>query len=324
MEGINEDIKKDLTDLDINLETVLPEIDTKNSRQLFEMYKRVDARKYETESIESKFRPILNELRSAINNHEFTCIIGDDKSARIPALTMGRTINKIYTSRGEDEVPVLFIDPHNYTGAMGGDRGQGKKSYERHLLLKEKVKELFHNAGVEKGKVLLVTDYVSTGSTIMSFEDMVKEIGCEIQIIKDPFWHGRKDGGLSTNQMRDSLHARPTFIRIETPKDVIEQLDRLDRDCFDYENFHQLRHILLEIRFKHDQTFPIKSIEEVMHTGGGLNKIKFRSFILDDLTFNQQKLFLKLFRKLLIVEPRERAIRASEKLTEWYITPDSN
>ena len=171
----------------------------------------------------------MRGLREGIETHKFTCIVGDDKSSRVPTLKLGKIINEIYYSQGNKKVPVLFIDPHNYTGSIGGDRGYGEKSNERREVLREKVGNLFEKAGVKGGTILLITDWVASGSTIKTFEDIAREMGMEIQILKDMAAVGDTSGGLIKNEDFLSIHAKPRFISINNSEDVKKQLNILKK-----------------------------------------------------------------------------------------------
>jgi hypothetical protein len=249
----------------------------------------------QTEEFKMELRSILCSLRKKIESHQLTCVIGDDKTARVPTLALGRTINSIYSSKGDEKIPVLFIDPHNYTGSRGGERGYGKEDKNRYDDLKAKVKLFFEKAGVTKGTMLLITDYIDTGSTIESFKEMSKEAGLEIVVVNETNWADREDDGLAEDSDPLSIHSKPLFITIKTPEDVQKQLDIFKEE--DY--LRKLTPLINDIKKTSYKDYDIKS------------------FVLG-LPFEQQKEFLSFLKKIKIELPRKEIDHITKYLTDWF------
>jgi len=137
MEGLNQQPEKKLK----------KEFDEDIAAEILEQDKDRDD-KYSRESFRglfSMYRKILENQKDDILGHEYTSVVGDDKSARLPCLIIGRTINKIYSKINESKVPILFIDPHNYLFALGN-----KNKIEQEKL-EAMVKELFLKSGITRG-----------------------------------------------------------------------------------------------------------------------------------------------------------------------------
>lgn len=181
------------------------------------------------------FDRILNSRRTEIDGHEYACVIGDDKSARKPALIVGRALNTIYKKRNEEPVPLLFIDPKHLKALIYSANYDNKKLEESEQIkydaLLEKAAEFVRSHGVTKGKILLITDFVNTGAAQKVFEDIAKKLSLDIEIVANPKWYSTSRprqsefrSGLQDNPDTESLFARPFYEPIQTHEQADMQL----------------------------------------------------------------------------------------------------
>ena len=227
-------------------------------------------------------RVILEEVRTEIETHQITCVLGDDKSARMGALIVGKSINGIYESKGEEKVPILFIDPGAFRIEQKYHRHE-KDSGDKKTAMIEKVRTLFQKANVKKGTVLLVTDFISSGITVNIFETMLKEIGFNMRFVENRDWFEDKRSGLKDSDPleRDYIHAEPLFVQAKTEEDADETLAEI---------FYQLEH--------GGKAYYMKEIK--------------------GFTLEQKNELIRLIREEYFVKPRLEVKAKVEKLVELF------
>ena len=137
----------------------------------------------EIEDLREPFRVILKKLRGEIDSGEFSVIIGDDASGRVPALVMYRFLKAIYEEAGRPKPSAFFIAGTN-SSFFGLKERRDKAA---------KVAEFFEHVGVtrsnspervsEEGRaVVVVTDTVATGKSLESVCGALRERGAPFVI----------------------------------------------------------------------------------------------------------------------------------------------
>ncbi len=107
---------------------------------------------------------LLRQLSSRIRADQYSVIIGDDTSGRIPALMVARAVNAYRTSIGLPKLPVRFVE------GTSEQKAKGQRNAFR------KFDTLF--AGLDPAKkALIVTESISGGRSVASILDRCTERG---------------------------------------------------------------------------------------------------------------------------------------------------
>ncbi|MGC8461961.1 MAG: hypothetical protein ACP5OR_09035 [Candidatus Dormibacteria bacterium] len=115
----------------------------------------MEFRREEIPSILTGMVHLLRQLSSRIRADQYSVIIGDDTSGRIPALMVARAINAYRTSVGLPKLPVRFVEGTSEQRSKGQSRAFGKFD------------ALF--AGLDPSKkALIVTESISGGKSVAS------------------------------------------------------------------------------------------------------------------------------------------------------------
>jgi adenine/guanine phosphoribosyltransferase-like PRPP-binding protein len=123
----------------------------------------------EVKELELPCLEVVYKLRDRIEKSEYGTIVGDDASGRIPTLIVGNAIGKIYEKNGNESPQILFL-------AGGG----GKEKVEE---IVDYLKEISARGKFDAGRrVLLVTDYLVTGSSIEPILSAFRKMGIESDV----------------------------------------------------------------------------------------------------------------------------------------------
>lgn len=112
---------------------------------------------------------LLKKMWSNIKRQEYAALIGDDFSGRIPALVLGHVINTINRQNSWLPLPVILFEGR----ADYADIPENKK-----VQLQEKALA----TRALKKKVLVVTDFISSGNTIRSFGRVLTECNASFDV----------------------------------------------------------------------------------------------------------------------------------------------
>ena len=117
----------------------------------------------DVESLRAPLRKILEDLRPKIEKGEYTIVLADDASGRIPAFIIGHVLKTVYEHKG-------FPAQHFRTVA-GSMRVQGDLKRNKSIALREqfgKMKQtmLDHAPEQATGRILIVTDTVNSGQSV--------------------------------------------------------------------------------------------------------------------------------------------------------------
>jgi|SRR3989344_452810 len=251
---------------------------------------------------EQLYKDILFGHAKQINDHDYACILGDDKSSRIPALVLGRAINTIYKSRHEPAAPVLFVDPAHYTATMLKTDSQQTEKFNNQF------RELTKSHGVETGtKVLLVTDFVRTGNTIRSFENLCREAGLNVEIVQNSKWHETSSASLVDNPDEQSLHALPKYIHIDDEEDAAQQIKRFEESGTSF---------LLLLKVAKHTGIVTREIAESFSREG--EREIFFKFIREKLSLDEQKHLFTSVREAQLAHRKQLGAFA-EKLAKYFV-----
>jgi len=173
----------------------------------------------EFESRESKLMPELEALRIPIQNillqispnierGEYSLIIGDDASGRIPALIMGNAIKGLYKERVFEKPEVLFV-----AGGRGDERLVLKKRKNVFDHICATKKRLEHSRQTALNKALIVTEDISTGSTISPLVEAVENNNIQFDVVSVRIT--AESGGFLNRLKSDSLRSRLKYGEVD-------------------------------------------------------------------------------------------------------------
>lgn len=119
----------------------------------------------EIQQLETPLQNILAKIKDKINIGNYTSIIGEDSSGRIPALILRKVINKVYAKKGFERIPLIFVAPH----------------YDRfkHSFWETRAKKLKGKLGAN---LLVVTEWIENGEHLRYMHNAI------IQLIDEKLW----------------------------------------------------------------------------------------------------------------------------------------
>lgn len=126
--------------------------------------------------LEGPVKRILEQIKDKIENHEYTSVLGDDTSGRIPALLLSKIINKIYKEQGNARLNTLFTASGRELTNEFKSNTEMRKQWE----ITEKYLESVKNA-LDK-RTLLVTEYVFSGKTVLAISQILDKLGIGVDI----------------------------------------------------------------------------------------------------------------------------------------------
>lgn len=130
------------------------------------------------EDLRSPAQKILEQLHNKIEKEEYTIVLGDDTSGRIPTVIIGGVIKELYRERHFPSPLIRFI-----AGGVLGREGMVSEFNEFAEELKSESEKRFGSDRTQK--VLIVTEFMGTGRTlepiIMNFK--AKSMPCDIAAI---------------------------------------------------------------------------------------------------------------------------------------------
>lgn len=158
------------------------------SENIEDIDRRVEARElapkdqrlieWATRSLEDPLRQVLGQLKESIQNGDYKVLVGEDASGRLPTFVMHKVLSAVYQEKGYPPVATRYLS---------GNRGnswldvifQKKKSQ-----LKEYLADLNEFLGTEmqSGKILIVTDHIETGKSLLLLTKLLNEAGIDYDI----------------------------------------------------------------------------------------------------------------------------------------------
>ncbi len=145
---------------------------------------------------------ILEKIRNSIDSHKYGITLGVDSGGRVPALTLSKTINNIYDSRGQEKMETYFI-------AGSRNLHQYKATDKDIEMEKFFMQSVFQKVRDRREKVLIVDDVVATGDSLELITTTLKKLNLPYEI--------------ATLSFDDSKLKNNTY----SPTDIEEVEDRL-------------------------------------------------------------------------------------------------
>jgi hypothetical protein len=117
------------------------------------------------EGIKASIEKILGQIKEQISQGEYSLILGDDCSGRIPAEIIYQTIKRVYEKKGYDKPRITFA-----TSVRDDVKGEHSQLIADHLKT--------HGYGSGGGeKALIVTESMTSGASVKVLTRAVEELG---------------------------------------------------------------------------------------------------------------------------------------------------
>ncbi len=113
---------------------------------------------------------LLHELHEPIAGNDYSVILGDDTSGRIPALLIGKVINSYNKEHGLPSIPVRFV--------QGSGRDEDREQV--FSAVEDRLNRL--PATARAGRVLVVTEGISSGKSIAHLGAGITASGMEFDV----------------------------------------------------------------------------------------------------------------------------------------------
>jgi adenine/guanine phosphoribosyltransferase-like PRPP-binding protein len=139
----------------------ISEIDQKNIHEI-------------TESMHRPIKAIANEMREDLVAGNFILIIGDDASGRVPALIFTEIANQMKPADQEKTRCIFFAGSRYLVGS--------EKMIKTQDIIDQLTRDTESLEMIQKGKVLVVTDTISTGNSILPVTTALNYLGANYEI----------------------------------------------------------------------------------------------------------------------------------------------
>lgn len=114
-------------------------------------------------TIEEPMINLVDQMRANLESGDYDLLLGDDTSGRLPTLVFRNVVKDIYGKRGSTEPKTAFV--------QGGRNVKGEELLRQLVALQGRYQQ-----GDGK-KILLVTEYISSGGSLKRITDHLKNNG---------------------------------------------------------------------------------------------------------------------------------------------------
>lgn len=121
----------------------------------------------EIENLEPLALNVVRQLKEAIEKNEYDLIIGDDRSGRLPALILGKIINKYHSDN--KSIKTIFI--------AGGNSGSWSEEKQ------DRIVEHIKGVAANLKKALFVTESIGLGGGTISFIESLEKANLDFGIV---------------------------------------------------------------------------------------------------------------------------------------------
>lgn len=160
----------------MSLEQISGPADIADKNEEIPAEKERKTRKRMIEELKQPTQSLLEQIKESIDQGAYKYIIGDDASGRIPALIFDKVIRSVYEEKGFEKPKVLFIAGSRPDGDIV-DRSLKRKKDRLQLYIDD------HISNEGSGKVLIVTEYISTGSALAPLAEVLTKKGIKFDIV---------------------------------------------------------------------------------------------------------------------------------------------
>lgn len=135
------------------------------------------------------FKRLLSQLRERIDNHEYSVIIGDDVTGRIPTLIIDRMMKDVYAKDGKKAPKTIF-----FAGKCGNFGLDEQKRIEQRTV-KEYISHALSSPDLfsgnkrdsklrdKRGRILIVTETIATGGALEPLTKALQELDMPYDIM---------------------------------------------------------------------------------------------------------------------------------------------
>jgi hypothetical protein len=173
------------------------------------------------------FENSIELLQDKIKNHEYSVVVGDDTSGRLPALVIYGLLKRIYKKDGVNQPKILFLKGKRYFLDYK-KREEWAQDLTKYLkgLKKEKVIK-------GREKTLLVTEYIQSNNTILNFMEPLYNGGLLYDVLSlsrninaEYFRKGELevyDGGILSNKSEEVPFFPEARLKLSGVKDSVDE-----------------------------------------------------------------------------------------------------
>jgi len=289
------------------------------------IYENFKNEKSELEIQKKNLKRELERIRFKIENHEISCILVDDNSARVPALVFEKTINEIYKLKGEDNVPILFIYPKMYQFAGNENRQEHKDVHEE---IKRKISNLFVKSNVVGGTALLVTDFIITNATVRIFEEIARDNHLDFTFVNDSDWHNGNGSlgmysGLKGNRdrsnLRPDIHSESLWKKINQSEDPRKQFKLINGILSSSSDSRLWTKCMLAVKKEIDSDFSINVIKKSISMAISGEEKEIENLLINELPLAQWKTLVEYIHNRYFTKIRKEIAPFSEQLAREFI-----
>jgi len=189
-----------------------PEPDDESQKSIIEVTPKEVLRDFERiktiiDSLERPIASILDDLSPAIERGEYSVIIGDDASGRIPTLIINDVLRSLYEDTNIPPPLVRFIAGSRH--AVDTARTTKERS------VSDQVERILRDAQKSRadGAVLIVTDTISSGQSLLPLTMALRDIGVEADIASIGLDYANVEG--QKDAMQQKLNVRNLVYGVE-------------------------------------------------------------------------------------------------------------
>lgn len=120
---------------------------------------------------------ILGHLRESIKSGDYAILLGDDASGRLHSRLLGDVIKEVYAQNGHPAPAIRFVAGSGADGTLFEEKNQALKEYA------SKLKEELSSRNSPGGKVLIVSDIISTGNSLNPLARALRDQGIPFDVV---------------------------------------------------------------------------------------------------------------------------------------------
>lgn len=177
-------LSRETPNQDISSEELFDEIIKSNKRQVEEEQKRPKVKaetiyNHEIAELETPIEKIIFDMKEKLEKGEYSVLIGEGASARLPALVMKKVIDHIYTQNGFSKPEIVFFGTHPYDDYFYLDydpERDGEEEQTRNQEFNEALKKFSGK------KALVITDHISHGTSVRETRDRLDNFKIESDV----------------------------------------------------------------------------------------------------------------------------------------------
>jgi hypothetical protein len=133
-------------------------------------------------TLKAPIESLVRQLHGKFIAGEYEYIVGDDVSGRIPTLILGKIARHIAHKHGKHAPEIRFLAGSRVLSTLDEMPEKKHLADEKRLMLRDYFHELHEKSPHKTGKVLLSTDSVDKGRTVMELLEAAKDAGWHVDL----------------------------------------------------------------------------------------------------------------------------------------------